>query len=158
MRKTAQALHWHHIMAETFVDPSRTNFDHFKLLSRDTPIEMLNLIRYRDTAAYPATHTLAASGLSGAEAYALYGAESAPVFARVGGSIVYSGTPHCTLIGPEDEVWDAMFVARYPHAGAFLDMVTDPEYRRAVVHRQAAVLTSRLIRMAPRAGGTGFAD
>jgi hypothetical protein len=36
-------------------------------------------------------------------------------------------------------------------------MVTDPEYKLAVVHRQAAVLTSRLVRFAPREVGTGFA-
>ena len=32
----------------------------------------------------------------------------------------------------------ALFIAFYPHAGAFLEMVTDPVYRQAVVHRQAA--------------------
>jgi hypothetical protein len=36
-------------------------------------------------------------------------------------------------------------------------MVTDPAYRVAVVHRQAAVATSRLIRCDPREAGTGFA-
>ena len=39
-----------------------------------------------------------------------------------------------------------MFIARYPNAGAFLEMVTDPVYQDAVKHRQAAVLTSRLQR------------
>ena len=59
------------------------------------------------------------------------------------------------VIGPEDEHWDAMFVARYPTASAFLEMVTDPDYRVAVVHRQSAVETSRLIRMAESGlGGT----
>jgi hypothetical protein len=45
----------------------------------------------------------------------------------------------------------------YPTAAAFLEMVTDPVYRQAVVHRQAAVATSRLIRCAPRDAGEGFA-
>jgi hypothetical protein len=31
-------------------------------------------------------------------------------------------------------------------------MVTDPDYRNAVVNRQAAVLTSRLIRFSPQDG------
>ena len=39
-----------------------------------------------------------------------------------------------------------MFIARYPNAGAFLEMVTDPVYQQAVKHRQAAVMTSRLQR------------
>jgi hypothetical protein len=41
--------------------------------------------------------------------------------------------------------WDTIFIAHYPTARAFLAMVTDPGYREAVVHRQAAVETSRLI-------------
>jgi hypothetical protein len=61
------------------------------------------------------------------------------------------------LIGPEAEHWDHLFVARYPSAHAFLAMVKDPDYAVAVVHRQAAVLTSRLIRTAPAATGKAFA-
>lgn len=140
------------------VDPEREAFEAFKALDRDAPIEMLNLIRYRAEAVYPGDHELAGQGLSGAEAYRRYGRESGPVFARVGGTIVWAGEPQTVLIGPADERWDAAFVARYPSAGAFLEMVTDPDYRRAVVHRQAAVETSRLIRHRPRTAGGGFAD
>ena len=61
------------------------------------------------------------------------------------------------LIGPTDKHWDLVFVARYPTAGAFLEMVTDPDYRIAVKHRQAAVLDSRLIRCAETGEGEGFA-
>lgn len=138
------------------VDPSRANFDAFKALDRDAPIEMLNLLRFRREAAYPEGHERAGQGLTGAEAYRLYGRESGPIFARVGGSIVWSGEPQAIVIGPGDEHWDAAFVARYPSAHAFLEMVADPDYQRAVVHRQAAVATSRLIRHAPRDPGEGF--
>ncbi len=138
------------------IDPSRPQFDAFKALPRDKPIEMLNLIRFRARAAYPEEHPQAAEGLSGAEAYARYGAGSGPIFRRVGGTIVWSAAPELVLTGPADEAWDTAFVARYPSAHAFLEMVTDPDYRRAVVHRQAAVATSRLIRTAPREGGAGF--
>lgn len=144
-------------MTARYIDPSRANFDAFKSLDRDAPIDMLNLIRFRETAAYPDGHDQAGKRLSGAEAYRLYGKESGPVFARVGGSIVWSGEPQAMVIGPEDERWDAAFVARYPSAHAFLEMVSDPDYQKAVVHRQAAVETSRLIRHAPREAGKGFA-
>ena len=141
----------------THVDPARDQFDAFKALPRDTPIEMINLIRYRDAAAYPADHANAGKAMTGADAYRAYSKESGPVFARVGGTIVWSGSPQLMLIGPADEVWDAAFAARYPNAAAFMEMLTDPEYRRAVVHRQAAVATSRLIRCAPRQPSAGFA-
>ena len=97
-----------------------------------------------------------APGLTGAEAYKNYGRETAPIIARLGAGIVWRGNWQATLIGPGDEVWDEMFIARYPTAHAFLEMVTDPDYRKAVVHRQAAVETSRLIRTNPAKGGASF--
>ncbi len=133
------------------VDPSREHFEAFKALPRDTPILMLNLIRLRAEAAYPGGR-----GGSGKAAYAAYSRESGPVFHRVGGRIVWRGRPEQVLIGPTDERWDIAFIARYPTAAAFLEMVTDPGYRLAVVHRQAAVDDSRLIRLAELPPGEGF--
>ncbi|MDE4143356.1 MAG: DUF1330 domain-containing protein [Pseudophaeobacter sp. bin_em_oilr2.035] len=139
-----------------YIDPDRAQFEAFKGLDRDQPIEMLNLVKFRDTAAYPEDHALAGTGLTGAEAYKNYGRETAPIIARLGAGIVWRGNWQATLIGPGDEVWDEMFIARYPTAHAFLEMVTDPDYRKAVVHRQAAVETSRLIRTSPAKGGASF--
>jgi uncharacterized protein (DUF1330 family) len=136
-------------VSDLYLDPSRDAFDAFKALPRDTPIHMINLLRFRDRAAYPVDHALVGAGLTGREAYANYGRESGPVFQRLGGQVVWRGTAEAVLIGPADEQWDMAFIAAYPHAGAFMAMVTDPEYRIAVVHRQAAVLTSRLIRTGP---------
>lgn len=135
-------------MSDRHIDPERAQFDTFKALPRDTPIHMLNLVRFKDRATYPDDHPLAGKALTGAEAYANYGKDSSAVFSRVGGSVVWSGMMEAMVIGPADEQWDAMFIARYPNSGAFMEMVTDPVYRQAVVHRQAAVETSRLIRCA----------
>lgn len=138
--------------AEAHVDPTREAFDAFKALARDVPINMLNLIRYRDVALYPEGHEHAAKRWSGERAYQEYGKTSGPIFSRVGGQIIWRGAFQGVLTGPADEHWDAAFIAFYPHAGAFLEMVTDPEYRLAVVNRQAAVVTSRLVRFAPVEG------
>ncbi len=139
------------------VDPTRAQFEQFKGLDRDRPVEMLNLVRLRAAAAYPPDHPLAAAGLSGAAAYARYGAETAPVIDRIGATILWRGGFESVLIGPEAEHWDHVFIARYPSAHAFLEMVTDPAYRAAVVHRQAAVRTSRLLRCGPAEAGDTFA-
>lgn len=136
-------------MTDRFIDPERAQFDAFKALPRDTKIHMLNLVRFKAQADYPADHPLAGQPLTGADAYAHYGKDSGPVFQRVGGRIVWRGTMEAMLIGPGDERWDAVFIAEYPGSGAFMEMVTDPVYRQAVVHRQAAVETSRLIRCNP---------
>lgn len=145
------------MVEDAHVDPTREAFDAFKSLPRDMPIHMLNLLRFRAQAAYPPDHSNAARGWSGAEAYAEYGRTSGPVFARVGGSIVWRGVFESVVIGPPEERWDVAFVARYPAASAFMEMVTDADYRLAVVNRQAAVQTSRLIRFLPGAAGEGFA-
>lgn len=138
------------------IDPTRAQFEAFKTLERGHPIEMLNLVKFRDSASYPADHPLAPKGLSGAEAYKYYGRESGPVFASLGGEIIWRGGFETTLIGPADEVWDEVFVARYPDAHAFLAMISNPDYQKAVVHRQAAVATSRLIRTKPSDTGATF--
>lgn len=135
-----------------YIDPTREAFDAFKALPRDEPIHMLNLIRYRDLAAYPDGHEHAGKGWSGERAYQEYGKASGPIFQRVGGSIIWRGAMQAMLTGPDDKQWDTAFIARYPHAGAFLEMVTDPDYRIAVINRQAAVLDSRLIRFKPLEG------
>ena len=136
----------------SYVDPERDQFDAFKALPRDNPVTMLNLLRFREIAAYGDGREA-----TGAEAYAAYGRESAPVFHRVGGEIVWRGVPEIFLIAPPAKRWDLVFIARYPTANAFLEMVTDPQYREAVKHRQAAVRDSRLIRTTEAAPGQGFA-
>ncbi|TCD16483.1 DUF1330 domain-containing protein [Oricola cellulosilytica] len=134
-----------------YVDPERARFGAFRRLPDDGPVHMLNLVRLRNRAAY-------ADGreTTGAEAYQAYGRESARIFKRVGGRIVWSGDFALMLIGPEDEVWDHCFIAEYPSARAFVAMVKDPAYQDAVIHRQAAVEDSRLIRLSPRANGESF--
>ncbi|MGZ4498588.1 MAG: DUF1330 domain-containing protein, partial [Nocardioides sp.] len=111
------------------IDPTRAQFDAFKALPRDTPVHMLNLVRFRDRASYPPGHPDAERGLTGREAYEAYGRTSGPVFRRVGGRVVWSGRPETVVTGPETERWDVAFIAEYPSAAAFLEMVTDPGYR-----------------------------
>jgi len=135
----------------TSIDPTRQQFDTFKNLPRDTPIMMLNLIRLHDEAQYSD-----GQNASGAQAYKRYGEESGPIFKRVGGEIIWRGKPECLLIGPIEEMWDIAFIARYPTADAFLTMITDADYKQVVAHRQAAVLTSRLIRLGDSIEGSGF--
>jgi hypothetical protein len=140
------------------IDPSRSQFDQFKALPRDQPIHMLNLIRLRPLADYAEGHPNRDRGMTGLEAYRAYGRDSAPIFKCVGGVQVWAGRPDLVVTGPEAETWDLAFIAAYPGGGAFLAMVTDPDYRIAVQHRTAAVLDSRLIRMAPLEPGEGFGE
>lgn len=137
-------------MDEAYIDPSRENFDKFKALPRDTPIHMLNLVRFKDMATYPEGHELADKGLTGADAYREYMRTIQPVLERVGGHIVWAGRFEAMVTGPAEWEWDETFVMAYPDAASFMGMVKDPDYAPVVVHRQAAVATSRLVRFAPK--------
>ena len=132
-------------MEDHHIDLDEAALAHFRALPEERPVEMLNLVRFRAAAAYPAGHAAAAERLSGAAAYRRYQKESAPVFLGLGARMIWTGRPEAVLIGPGSERWDMAFVARYPSASAFLAMIADPAYRAALVHRQAAVETSRLI-------------
>jgi uncharacterized protein (DUF1330 family) len=140
------------------IDPTRPQFDAFKALPRDTPIQMLNLVRLKALADYPRDHPDHGRGFSGLEAYRAYGRTTAEIFKRVGGRQIWAGRPETVVTGPADERWDLAFIAEYPNAGAFLAMVTDPDYREHVKHRQAGVEDSRLIRLAPVEPGEGFGE
>lgn len=133
------------------VDPTKSQFGDFMKLPGDGPIWMLNLIRLRKKAKYEDGREA-----TGAEAYAEYARSSELFFRRAGGKIVWAGKPEAVVIGPEDERWDMAFIAEYPGAEAFAAMVKDPGYQAIVHHRQAAVKTSRLIRMKPGSPGKVF--
>jgi uncharacterized protein (DUF1330 family) len=143
-------------MTQFFIDPTPENFQAFKDLPRDTPINMLNLLRYRDMADYPEGHEHAGKGWSGRRAYEEYGATSGPIFRRLGGQIIWRGRFETMVTGPGDKDWHDGFVAQYPNAGAFFAMIKDPDYQLAVVNRTAALIDSRLMRFAPGEAGEGF--
>jgi hypothetical protein len=75
---------------------------------------------------------------------------------QVGGSILWRGRFETMVTGPEVREWHDGFVAHYPNAGAFFEMIKDPDYQKAVVNRTAALVDSRLIRFAPGEAGEGF--
>lgn len=134
-----------------YVNPEREIFKSFAAQKSDSPIHMLNLVKLNETAQYDD-----GALVSGKEAYAAYGRKTGPIFQRVGGRIIWSGSFDLMLIGPREEVWDIAFVAEYPNSDAFIEMVKDDEYQLAVKHRNAAVKTSRLIRISPNETGNTF--
>ena len=135
-----------------YVGFDRTIYKFFKDIKDSRPLHMLNLVELKEKAIYPD-----GSILTGVEAYKRYGKESEPVFKRLGGSIVWRGEMLIGLIGPTNEKWDICFIAEYPSVESFVSMQRDKIYQKAVVHRQIAVKTSRLIRMAPNKIGENFA-
>lgn len=109
----------------------------------DTPVVMLNLLRFRDTAAYALEREEPAC--SGREAYAAYIRGIQPHLEAVEARVLWQASAHCAVIAPEGEEWDEMLLVEYPTVGAFLSMLQSPEYQAITVHRSAALEDSRLI-------------
>ena len=116
-------------------------------LPEGKPVVMLNLLRFRDQAAY----SNPSEACSGREAYKRYSQTSLQTIAAVGGSVIFSGKAHESLISPPGETWHQVFLVRYPSAAAFRAMLSMPEYQACVHHRTAALEDSRLTPITPHA-------
>lgn len=107
------------------------------------PVVMINLLRFRERADYPAEMEVPAS--SGRDAYAQYAREVDPILARVGGKVIWKGEAKHAFIAPDGETWDEVLLVAYPSRDAFLGMLKSPDYQAITVHRTAALADARLI-------------
>ena len=107
----------------------------------DTPVTMLNLLRFRERARYSDS----AEELTGREAYARYSRDAIRHVTAIGGEVQMHADTLAALIAPAEETWDAMLLVRYPSIEKFVAMVSNPDYRQIARHRSAALADSRLI-------------
>ena len=107
------------------------------------PIVMLNLLRYRDAAAYRAGTDV--QPCSGREAYRRYAEASIRFITESGGEVLWRGAGKAVLIGESGERWDTAILVKYPSKAAFLQMLGNPDYQAITFHRTAALEDSRLI-------------
>jgi uncharacterized protein (DUF1330 family) len=127
-----------------YVEPDPRHLQSFLEAGDDgEPIVMINLLRYRERAAYP--DGFAAEPCSGREAYQRYATVAVQRIASLGGRALWMGQVGAVVIGPDSERWDDAVLIEYPSRAAFLEMVAQPEYQAAAPHRTAALEDSRLI-------------
>jgi uncharacterized protein (DUF1330 family) len=110
----------------------------------EDPIVMVNLLKYRDTAQYPADKPEAKEMLSGRDAYLRYGAEVSKILAKIGARIVWQGHQSLVMIG-DGEGWDDVVCVRYPSRQAFLGMASSAEYNAIHYHRDAGLADTILL-------------
>lgn len=140
------------------INPTRDQFRALHGLPDNEPIGLLNLLKFRDQAQYEDRGLVDVEPRrSGREAYERYSEEARESFLQAGGRQLWIGQPLITVIGPSDTPWDLAFVAWYPSAPAFTEMVTRAAYQRAARHRTAALSDSRLIVCASLEAGLSFA-
>jgi uncharacterized protein (DUF1330 family) len=114
------------------VTPGALNEDFLRSLPDTGPVVMINLVRFRERA-------LDGDG-SGWDAYVRYSKADAPLFKRVGGTILWAGHVEGAAFGDFEKArWDWVVLARFPARAAWLDMMTSPEYATANIERENGV-------------------
>ena len=103
---------------------------------KDQPIYMVNLLKFKEKAAYPDKRE---TDLTGEEAYAIYGQEVRKHLEKVGGQPIFSGKVSRLMLGEVEDLWDVVAIATYPNRKAMLDMLSDPEYIKSAQHRVAGL-------------------
>jgi len=131
-------------MGDSHINPSAESLAALAKVPEGEKIQMLNFVRFREKAEYPEGHAHAGTDWSGQRAYRQYGQEVAGPLGRAGAKVIWQNTAIGTVIGPDGEAWDAIFVVEYPNAQAFQTMVSDPEYLAGAANRTAALADSRL--------------
>jgi len=126
------------------LNPTRESLSYLKdALPKDTPIVMVNLLKFRDKALYPQGSSF--EGCSGRNAYKRYMETAMEKLSEVGARPIWMSKAMVGVIAPEDETWDQIFLVKYPSVDAFMTMLKMPDYLAATVHREAALEDSRLI-------------
>jgi uncharacterized protein (DUF1330 family) len=126
------------------VSPTRESIARLKdSFPKDTPVVMVNLLRFRERALYPKGSTF--EECSGRQAYKRYMETAMEKLSQVGARPIWMSKAFAGVIAPEDESWDQVFLVKYPSVDAFMAMLKMPDYLAATVHREAALRDSRLI-------------
>ena len=118
------------------VNPSSERIKQFFGGEEDGPFVMVNLLKFKDKAEYPDGRE---TDLSGAEAYAIYGASVSKCLEQVGGRPRYGGAVTGLMLGEIEEQWDMVALAEYPSLEAMQTMIMSPEYQEIAVHRAAGL-------------------
>ena len=128
-------------MIDRSIDPTADQVRTLRDQGPVGPIVMVNLLKFRDRAAYPD-----GSGVepcSGAEAYGRYQhAFTVTVGETSQASVLYEGPVDQVFIGDpaaREAQWDKVLIVRYPSRQHFLAMMANEEYRAALVHRYAGL-------------------
>lgn len=125
------------------IQPSKEQMSALASGDPDQPLVMINLLKYRDVAAYADDADFPAC--SGKEAYLRYGAVAMQKVMGLGGRLLLGVEMQQVFIGNENDEWDDVMIVYYPSRSAFLTMLQMPDYQAAHVHRDAGLLRTRLL-------------
>ena len=119
---------------ENAVEPRPEQIQGF--LASEGPVCMVNLLKFREKAAYPDGRD---PELGGREAYARYASVMRGLVEEAGGRFVFSARVEGLLLGDVEQLWDAVGIVEYPSAAALLKITSSPSFQEIEVHRVAGL-------------------
>jgi len=123
---------------DSSIDPTADQVRAFRDAGPDGPVMMLNLLKFRERANYPAGSPHASC--SGPEAYSRYRTAFVEIVGDVSrAEVVWEGHVDRPFIGDATQDWDKCLLVRYPSRQHFLAMMSNAAYREALVHRYASL-------------------
>ncbi len=124
-------------------DPSEEQIRNLLSGDLEGPFHFINLLAFKDIANYPSEHELASQQLSGAEAYDRYGAVALEHVTKRGGRLITLNDVEKQVVGSARE-WHRVATMEYQAINAFIEMLLDPEYQAALVHREAGLAATEV--------------
>ena len=125
-------------------DPSEEQLQNLLSGDLEGPFHFVNLLRFKEIANYPSEHELASQQLSGAEAYDKYGVVAIEQVTKRGGRLVTLNHVEKQVVGASRD-WHRVATMEYRNIKAFIDMLMDPEYQAALVHREAGLEATEVL-------------
>ena len=111
-------------------------------IDRGGPINMLNLLKFKEFAEYADGSN---AEISGQEAYMRYGAKVVVLVKKLGGEILFGSGANALVIGDGELQWDMVAIMKYPSVTAFVDMFNSREYGDIHLHRDAGLAHQLLV-------------
>ncbi len=124
------------MQVENALQPDGDQVKTFTSKPTEGPIVMVNLLKFREKAAYEDGRE---SDLSGREAYQLYANEMRKLVEGGGGRFLFAGDVQSLLLGKVEDLWDLVGIVEYPAPAAMMKIATSPEFREIEVHRIAGL-------------------
>ena len=122
---------------ENRLQPNEEQLKGFQEGDTDTPIYMLNLLKFKERAEY---EDGSQGEMTGEEAYGVYGREVQAHIEKVGGKGIFLGNVSRLMLGEVEDLWDKVAIVMYPSRKAMMAMIQDPDYQSSAAHRKAGLL------------------
>ncbi len=123
------------------IEPEEKQLAAFLALG-EGPVSMLNLLKFRERAAYPDGRD---PDLSGRDAYFRYAIPMTRLVLEAGGTLDFSADAKPLLIGEVEDDWDMAAIMTYPSPRTLAEISLTPEFAEISEHRKAGLAGQLLI-------------